>query len=93
MKFTTIKDNRRRQLYKKYEIDLNLLKSISIENKGLNFFKQSHFLKNLTKHKTKNRCTVTSRSKAILNYFKISRMIFKTNASYGYLEGVTKSSW
>jgi small subunit ribosomal protein S14 len=93
MKFTTTKDNRRRRLYNKYEIDLNLLKSISIENQNVKFLKQNHFLKNFTKHKVKNRCTVTSRSKAILNFFKLSRMIFKTNASYGFLEGVRKSSW
>jgi small subunit ribosomal protein S14 len=41
----------------------------------------------------KNRCKVTGRSKSILRYYKVSRIVFREMASFGLLSGVKKSSW
>jgi ribosomal protein S14 len=43
--------------------------------------------------KVRNRCILTGRSRAVFNYFKLTRMMFKNLAVKGYLVGLRKSSW
>lgn len=43
--------------------------------------------------KIKPRCYFSNKGNGILKDFKLSRMCFKENASYGYLFGLRKSSW
>lgn len=92
MKFFAKKDHKKRSFYNRFELDRINLKVLLAENLNkpdLSF----GFLKNSSKHKVKNRCILTSRPKGIMSYFKLSRLSFKNKASFGYLEGIRKSSW
>jgi ribosomal protein S14 len=40
-----------------------------------------------------NKCIISGRSRAVLNKFKMSRMMFKRYGEFGYLNGVKKSTW
>jgi small subunit ribosomal protein S14 len=40
-----------------------------------------------------NKCLISGRSRANLNKFKMSRMIFKKYSEFGFLNGIKKSSW
>lgn len=40
-----------------------------------------------------NRCLLTNRSRAILNFCKLSRIKFRDLARSGKLQGIRKSSW
>lgn len=40
-----------------------------------------------------NYCIFTSRSRSIINEFKVSRFVFKRLSSFGFLNGVKRSSW
>jgi ribosomal protein S14 len=41
----------------------------------------------------KTRCVFSSRAKAVLNKFRLSRMIFKKYAGEGNINGIKKASW
>jgi ribosomal protein S14 len=41
----------------------------------------------------RNRCLITGRTRAILPYFKLSRIEFRQLAKQNYFIGVKKSSW
>lgn len=93
------RDIKRRQLYKKYELIRNLLKSI-IYNRNLKpiirynaFLKLNSLPKDSSIVRIRNRCVLTGRSRAVYKLFKISRTIFRKLASNGYIQGVQKSSW
>lgn len=43
--------------------------------------------------KTRNRCVVTGRSRAVFKYMKLTRMMFKNLAVKGNLVGIRKYSW
>lgn len=43
--------------------------------------------------KTRNRCIITGRSRAVFKYMKLTRMMFKNLAVKGNLVGVRKYSW
>ncbi len=40
-----------------------------------------------------SRCLISGRSRANLNKFRMSRMIFKKYSEFGFLNGVRRSSW
>jgi ribosomal protein S14 len=40
-----------------------------------------------------SKCLISGRSKANINKFKMSRMIFKKYSEFGFLNGIRKSSW
>lgn len=92
MKFSAHKDNKRRQLYKNWEHALISVKALALESRYVGAT-NSHFRRDVSKIKMKNRCTLTSRSKGILSFFKLSRMTFKEKASFGHLAGIRRSSW
>lgn len=41
----------------------------------------------------RNYCVISYRKRGVLNYFKLTRMMFKYYALNKYLNGVTKHSW
>lgn len=43
--------------------------------------------------KIKNRCVFSNRSRAIFNKVKLTRMVFKNLATFGFLNGIKKYSW
>jgi small subunit ribosomal protein S14 len=95
MKIASKKDNRKRLIYKKYELEKNLSKIFLYEgyrNKSL-FIKGRYLGKYISKHGIKNRCVLTSRPKGIMSFFRLSRMSFKEKTTFGYIAGIRKSSW
>ena len=52
-----------------------------------NFVKKNHSLTNV-----RNRCVVTSRTRAVYRLFRLSRTPLKNSISYGNIPGVKKSS-
>jgi len=43
--------------------------------------------------RVRNRCVISNRARAIVTPFKLSRIKFRDNASFGRLMGVKKSYW
>jgi ribosomal protein S14 len=93
------KDQKRRNLYAKYEIKRFILKSMIRDlslPKNLRFQSINELSKlprNSSLGRIKNRCTQTGRSKSNYKMFKISRITFRELALKGLLPGVTKASW
>ncbi len=93
------KDQKRRNLYAKYEVKRFLLKSIirdSSVSKSLKFQSINELSKlprNSSLGRIKNRCVETGRSKSNYRMFRISRITFRELALKGLLPGVTKASW
>lgn len=92
MKFSAQKDNRRRIVYSKYELERNISKALLLENTN-KLTGVSDMGKHCTKQRVKNRCVLTSRAKGIMSFFKLSRITFKEKASFGQISGIRKSSW
>ena len=93
------KDQKRRNLYAKYEIKRSLLKSMIRDfnvSKHLRFQSINELSKlprNSSLGRIKNRCTQTGRSKSNYRMFRISRITFRELALKGLLPGVQKASW
>ena len=93
------KDQKRRNLYAKYEIKRLILKSMTRDlslPKNLRFQSINELSKlprNSSLGRVKNRCAQTGRSKSNYRMFKISRITFRELALKGLLPGVTKASW
>lgn len=47
----------------------------------------------LSYYKVKNRCVLSNRARAVFNKVKLTRMVFKNLASFGFLNGVKKQTW
>lgn len=104
MKYILEKDKKKRSLFKKTEnkgssikflnnfIKIKLLKNNNLVkhlvNKSITF-NQNNFNKTLAK----NRCIFTNRSKSVYRFGRISRIKFRSYSSFGYMTGITKSSW
>jgi ribosomal protein S14 len=93
------KDQKRRNLYAKYETKRLILKSMIRDlslPKNLRFQSINELSKlprNSSLGRIKNRCTQTGRSKSNYKMFRISRITFRELALKGLLPGVTKASW
>ena len=93
------KDQKRRNLYAKYEVKRFLLKSIIRDSSISKSFKfqsineLSKLPRNSSLGRIKNRCTQTGRSKSNDRMFRISRITFRELALKGLLPGVQKASW
>jgi small subunit ribosomal protein S14 len=99
MKYLIIKDKKRRNLFKKYEIKRKYLKYI-INNKNIikyirinAMLKINKLPKDSSKIRIKNRCIITGRPKSIYRKFKMSRISLRNFAHNGLLTGILKSSW
>ena len=49
--------------------------------------------RNSSKSRVRNRCIESGRSRAILKFFRLSRICFRDKASKAAIPGVKKSSW
>lgn len=49
--------------------------------------------KNSSLCRVKNRCVESGRSKAVMQFCKLSRIVLRNKASRGEIPGVTKASW
>ena len=99
MKYLLIKDKKKRNLFKKYELKRVLLKSI-IYNLNLKqnireyiFLILNNFTKNTSKTQIHNRCIITNRSRFLFIDYKISRLEFKRLVVLGKLTGVYRKIW
>lgn len=41
----------------------------------------------------RNKCLISGRARAVINKFKMSRMIFKKYGEFGLLNGIRKATW
>lgn len=93
------RDNKRRQLVQKHELQRILYKSISQNNQlDISIRRQALIQLNLLPRNSslariRNRCIYTGRSRSVYRKFKISRLCFRESAAKGYLPGVFKASW
>ena len=93
------KDQKKRELFRKFEIQRSFLKAC-IQNQT---FPQSlrydltlklHQLKKQTSlTKCVNRCVFSGRGRGVLRKFKLSRIWVRDLLAKGKLQGTTKSSW
>lgn len=98
MKYILIKDRRRRLLTFIYERRANILRS-RVDNQLINstirvsaFTALNALPRDSSSIRSRNRCTLTGRSRAIYRKFGISRLRFRKLASFGLLYGVKKAS-
>ena len=94
-----IKDKKKRNLYKKHEIErLDLLslihnsslsEQIRLENRLL----LNKLPRNSSLCRTRNRCLLTGRGRGVYRFCRMSRIKVRELASQGKLIGVSKSSW
>lgn len=93
------RDQKRRKLFKKYELkrtlyiamirDTSLPKNLRFQSVlELNKLPRSSSIVRI-----RNRCIMTGRGKAVLKQWKLSRISFRELASRGLLAGVRRSSW
>lgn len=101
MKYILEKDKKKRLLFKHSENKNLSLKFLSnfvkikknslvkhLINKNISFYQN-----NFNKISARNRCIFTNRSKSVYRFGRISRIKFRSYSSFGYITGVTKSSW
>ena len=86
------KDNFLRKNYNKFEIWNKLNKSL---NKSMNIYNISRLSKINQKKKysktpIRNYCFETGRSRGVVPFFRISRMLFRKRSGLGLLQGIYK---
>ena len=99
MKNIVKRDQNRRTLVLKNELKRiqykSLIKNFSIsgETKDQYVSKLNRIVRNSSKVRIKNRCTLSGRGKAVYRFCRLSRIRFRELAAQGLLLGVSKSSW
>ena len=98
MKAKLEQDRKRRKIFKSFENERKLLKSI-IQNNTLKdedrleaLTKLQNLPRNSSSTRVKNRCPLTGRSRGVQRDFKLSRHLLRKNAIEGFLPGVKKAS-
>ena len=93
------RDRKRRKLVKQFYDKKAELKAI-IKDVNVSFdekMKAQHALskipRNASVSRLRNRCAITGRPRGYMSFFGISRIKFRTLASFGLLPGVRKASW
>jgi small subunit ribosomal protein S14 len=81
------KQKRREGLVKKYAEVRRQLK------KDKNFAGLAKLPRDSSPTRSKSRCQITGRSRAVLRKFKISRIMLRELALAGYIPGLKKASW
>jgi ribosomal protein S14 len=98
MKKSILKDQKKRNLYLKYEKDRKILKALSrnINLKPLVRDKASQTLASLPKDSSivrlRNRCILTGRGRAVISGFNLSRLMLRKLGRDGLIQGLRKSS-
>jgi small subunit ribosomal protein S14 len=93
------KNERRKQLVKKYAAKYAKLKAIA-DNSALDDgerlmarLKMAEIPRNANPTRVRNRCELTGRPRAYYRKFKLCRVQLRELANKGLIPGVTKSSW
>jgi len=98
MKYSIIKDRRRRILFSFYEQRANMFRAIrdnqtiSIKKRNKAYLTLKNFPRDAHFSRLRNRCAITGRSRAMYRKFGLSRLRFRKFASEGILNGVKKAS-
>ncbi|CAB4290103.1 unnamed protein product [Prunus armeniaca] len=79
----------RRNLYKALCKDPSLPSELREENR----FKLSKLPRNSSFTRVRNRCIFSGRARTVYETFRMSRIVFRTLASKGMLNGINKASW
>lgn len=93
------KNERRKQLAKKYAGKFERLKaiandeSVSDDERFLARLKLAELPRNANPTRIRNRCEVTGRPRAYYRKFRMSRVSLRELANQGLIPGVVKSSW
>lgn len=93
------KDKYKRKLTASYELQRLHLKALSADFKlpaSLRFDAMLQLAKlprNSSPVRIRKRCVITGRPRGLVSDFKMSRILFRHNALFGFLPGVHKSSW
>lgn len=94
-----IRDNKRRKTVQEYgpeRFRINMVRKSKIiprEIKEIADKEIREFPLNSAPVRLHNRCILTSRPRAVLKRWHISRIMFRSLADYNNLSGVTRSSW
>jgi len=93
------KNERRKQLVKKYASKYAKLKAIANDEsldeteRLIARLKMAEIPRNGNPTRVRNRCEITGRPRAYYRKFRIARVMFRDLANKGLIPGVTKSSW
>jgi small subunit ribosomal protein S14 len=94
-----IRDNHHRLLAEKFELKRNLYKALvrdptlPQEMRELHAYKLAKLPRNSSFTRVRNRCVFTGRPRGVYQLFRMSRLVFRSLASQGLLEGIRKASW
>ncbi|CAN0871253.1 Ribosomal protein S14, mitochondrial [Linum grandiflorum] len=94
-----IKDHNRRLLAEKFELKRNLYKAfirdpeLPAEIREKVTAKLSRLPRNSSFTRIRNRCVFSGRPRGVYELFRMSRIVFRTLANQGKLNGVKKASW
>ncbi|KAH0438667.1 hypothetical protein IEQ34_023425 [Dendrobium chrysotoxum] len=94
-----LRDHKRRLLAAKYELRRKLSKAfcqdpdLPYDMRDKHRSKLSKLPRNSSFARVRNRCISTGRPRGVLEFFRISRIVFRGLASRGALMGIKKSSW
>ena len=94
-----IRDNHRRILAAKYELQRKLYKALAKDTtlpdevREENRLKLSKLPRNSSFTRLRNRCIFTGRARGVYAAFRMSRIVFRDLASKGLLNGIKKASW
>jgi ribosomal protein S14 len=94
-----IRDQKRRVLVAKYELERMQCKAISRHKKLPNriryesFLKSSRLPRNSSRTRVRNRCILTGRPRSVYKLFRVSRIVSRELAFKGSLIGINKSCW
>ena len=95
MRYNLEKDRKNRVLFKKSELRRKMLKGLKVNqflalvlrvNANFKLAEESIYLP-----KIRNYCVETGRARGVLRSFKVSRMVFKDQASNGFFVGIKKT--
>lgn len=68
-------------------------KNISVEERFYLTHKLSNLPRNSSATRIRNRCKISGRGRGVYSKFQLSRINLRFLSSYGFLPGVSKSSW
>ena len=81
-----------REKRKRATVEKYAAKRAELKAKG-DYVGLSQLPRNASPSRCTNRCQASGRRRGFIGRFKLSRMAFRELASFGYIPGVTKSSW
>ena len=99
MKNLIEKDKKIRAVFEVYEIKKRILASISNnlyfdrKTRKLAYLELYNLPKNSSLIRTRRRCVLTGRARAVYRKFKLCRNMFRLLALKGDIPGVSKKSW